>query len=100
MTFTIQPNDDVLVGTLKGRLDTIAAPEAAGPIQTLIDNADKTIILDCTELEFISSSGLRLFLTLRKASKAKNKDVIIRGANADIKQVFSITGFASLFKFE
>ena len=45
-------------------------------------------------------SGLRLFLTLRKASMAKGGKVLLRNVAPAIKQVFTITGFSSLFDFE
>ena len=99
MTFNIQNGGDTMTGVLTGRLDTAASQQFAADIQPLLDNADKHIVLDCENLEFISSSGLRLFLSLRKATIAKGGDVTIKGVSDEIKQVFTITGFYSLFKF-
>ena len=59
-----------------------------------------TIILDCSELAYISSSGLRLFLTLRKAAANKGGNVIVKSISDDIRQVFMMTGFLNLFKIE
>lgn len=100
MTFEITENNGTMVGVLNGRLDTAASVQFAKDIEPMIDNADKHIILDCNGLEFISSSGLRLFLSLRKATIAKGGDVTIKGVSAEVKQVFTITGFYSLFNFE
>ena len=100
MTLEIKNNGDQVVGTLVGRLDTAAAQQFAVDMEPLMDNADKHILLDCSQLEFISSSGLRLFLSLRKATIAKGGDITISGVSTDIKQVFTITGFYSLFTFE
>ena len=86
-------------GILIGRLDTAASAQFATDMQPLIDRADKHILLDCSQLEFISSSGLRLFLTLRKATIAAHGDVTIMGMNNEVKQVFTLTGFLRLFKF-
>ena len=86
-------------GILIGRLDTAASAQFATDMQPLIDRADKHILLDCSQLEFISSWGLRLFLTLRKATIAAHGDVTIMGMNNEVKQVFTLTGFLSLFKF-
>lgn len=99
MEIDIKTEGNGLVATLVGRLDTAAAPQFAIDIQPLIDNADKTITLVCDELTFISSSGLRHLLTLRKATMAKGGKVIISGVNAEIEQVFVITGFKTLFEF-
>lgn len=99
MILNISIEGDKVEGTLIGRLDTAAANDFATEMQPLMDNADKEITLVCNELEFISSSGLRLLLTLRKATMAKGGKVIISGVNADVSQVFTITGFNTLFEF-
>ena len=99
MTLDVKIDGLTATGILAGRLDT-AATQFANDMQPLLDNADKQIVLDCTGLEFISSSGLRLFLALRKASMAKGGKVLLRGVAPAIKQVFTITGFSSLFDFE
>lgn len=100
MTLEIKQSNDTITGILTGRLDTAASQQFAADMQPLMDNADKHIILDCQNLEFVSSSGLRLFLSLRKATIAKKGDVIIKNVSPEIKQVFVITGFVSLFTFE
>nr|QJR98062.1 hypothetical protein Prevot99_2210 [uncultured Prevotella sp.] len=100
MKLEIVQNDNTVTGILEGRLDTAASQQFAADMMPLLDNADKHIILDCSKLEFISSSGLRLFLSLRKATIAKGGDVTITGVSTEIKQVFTITGFYSLFIFK
>lgn len=100
MEVTINNEENKVVAQLKGRLDTAAAAQFSNDIATLSQQADKEITLDCSELEFISSSGLRLFLTLRKATMAKGGNVTVKNVSDEIKQVFAITGFTSLFKFE
>lgn len=99
MTLKINQSGDQIVATLAGRLDTAASSQFAADMQPLIDNADKAITLDCSAMEFISSSGLRLLLTLRKATIAQGGSVTITGVNENVKQVFAITGFYSLFNF-
>ena len=100
MTLTITPTEKQMIAQLSGRLDTAAAQQFSIDMQPLLDNADKDIVMDCNELTFISSSGLRLFLALRKETIAKGGNVTIKGVSAEIKQVFTITGFYSLFNFE
>lgn len=100
MKLNVTENARQMIGTIIGRLDTAAAAEFARSMQPLMDHADRPITLDCNELEFISSSGLRLFLTLRKETIAKGGSVTIKGLNKDVKQVFALTGFLNLFSFE
>jgi len=88
------------VATLIGRLDTLAAQEEASKFDTLAEKAGGTIVLECSQLEYISSSGLRLFLTLRKAAATKGGKVIVRDINHDVRSVFMITGFLNLFEIQ
>ena len=97
MNIRIEHEGNIVVARFAGRLDTAAAVEIMPDIQTLADQADKHSVLDCSELAYISSSGLRLFLTLRKESAAKGGKLQVRNINADIRQVFMMTGFISLF---
>ncbi len=98
MTINIQEQNGGFVAILSGRLDTPAAVKAQQDMVPLMENADKEITLDCTGLEYISSSGLRLFLALRKETTAKGGKVIIKNINDEIKKVFMMTGFFNLFE--
>ena len=97
MIFDIQENAQGIYATVSGRLDTPAAVKAQQEITPLLENADKAITLDCKDLEYISSSGLRLFLTIRKEVSAKGGSIVIENINEDIKKVFMMTGFFNLF---
>ena len=97
MTINIQEQNGGLTALFDGRLDTPAAIKAQQDMTPLMENADKEIVLDCTNLEYISSSGLRIFLALRKETAAKGGKVIIKNINEEIKKVFMMTGFFNLF---
>ncbi|MBP3203161.1 MAG: STAS domain-containing protein [Bacteroidales bacterium] len=85
---------------LIGRLDTAASQEVSDALQPLMDKAGGTLVLDCHEMTYIASSGLRIFLNLRKAAALKGGKVIVRGINSDIRNVFMMTGFLNLFQIE
>lgn len=88
------------VATLKGEMDTAAAAEAEEVLQPLYTSDGKDVIIDCTGLEYIASSGLRILLGILKGAKARGSKVTLRGVNDDIKNVFKLTGFISIFEFE
>ncbi|MBQ5980841.1 MAG: STAS domain-containing protein [Prevotella sp.] len=100
MEIDIKKTDNGYQVNLVGRLDTPAAVEAQKDFGELIENADKKITIDCTELKYISSSGLRLFLMLRKETSAKGGHLTVINVNEDIKEVFKITGFLNLFEIK
>lgn len=66
MKTTIVENGNQWVASFSGRLDTAASVQTAEDVKPLMQLSHKEIILDCTELEYISSSGLRIFLSIRK----------------------------------
>ncbi len=90
--------EDTVTAELIGRLDTPASLEVGNDLLILQNDADKTIVLDCTALEYISSSGLRIFLTLRKAANQKGGKVVVKNINDNIRSVFMMTGFLNLFE--
>ncbi|MBQ9418471.1 MAG: STAS domain-containing protein [Bacteroidales bacterium] len=99
MNTTIKEQNGELVATLEGRLDTAAAPQTEKDLAPLMAAAGKNVVLDCTKLEYISSSGLRIFLALLKAVKPAGGHVFIEGMSDDIRSVFAMTGFTQLFEF-
>jgi anti-sigma B factor antagonist len=98
MVIEIKERDGGMTAILNGRLDTPAAVKAQQEIGPLLENADKEIIFDCANLEYISSSGLRLFLTIRKEASVKGGKIIIENINDEIRKVFMMTGFFNLFE--
>ena len=97
MKTEIQQQGDTVTAILEGRLDTAAAPETEKEIQPLYELTGQTIVFDCSKLEYISSSGLRIFLGVLKNAKPKGSRVSIIGLNPDLKNIFAMTGFNHLF---
>ena len=100
MNTTIEEIDGKYVATLEGEMDTAAAMEAEEVLKPLYSSNGKDVIIDCTNLEYIASSGLRILLSILKSAKAAGSKVTMRNVNEDIKNVFKLTGFINLFEFE
>lgn len=98
MKTLVQNSDNQLIAQFIGRLDTASAVATAEDIKPLLEAMNKEIVLDCSQLEYISSSGLRIFLTIRKEAVAHGCKVVVSHISADIRQVFMMTGFISLFE--
>ena len=99
MKTTFQKENNDFVMYFEGRLDTASAPQTATETEVLYDCQGHDIILDCSKLEYISSSGLRIFLSILKNAKTVGSKVRIRNISEEIRSVFAITGFTSLFEF-
>ncbi len=100
MKTTIQEFEDRYLATLEGELDSAAAVEVEKTLQPLYTSKGRDIIIDCTNLEYIASSGLRILLSILKAAKACGHKVVMRNVNEDIRNVFELTGFINIFTFE
>ena len=85
------------VMSFKGRLDTPSSLQVGRDMRVLYDCEGHDIILDCTNLEYITSSGMRLFLDLLKVAKSKGSKCTLVGLNEDIYNVFNEVGFVNLF---
>jgi anti-sigma B factor antagonist len=85
------------VMAFEGRLDTPASVQAGRDMQVLNNCEGHDITLDCTALEYISSSGMRLFLDLLKTTREKGSQLILVGLHEDIRMVFDEVGFLNLF---
>ncbi len=98
MNLRIENNANGTLAHVEGRLDTINAPEFEKLMQPLLEGDAPTIELDCSGMEYIASSGLRLFLTLQKSVTARKGSLTLSGLRPDIKAVFDMTRFSSIFK--
>lgn len=100
MKTTIDEKDDKILVGLDGDLDSAAAQETEKAFQPLNEIKNKEIIIDCKNLNYISSSGLRLFLGLLKNCKPNGNSLVLENVNDNIKKVFSMTGFSALFNIK
>lgn len=100
MNVRIEEQDGNMVAILKGSLDTAAAAETEKAMSPLNEVEGKDIIIDCTDLAYISSAGLRIFLGILQNAQAKGGHVYITGINDSVRAVFTITGFSNIFEFK
>ncbi len=83
---------------LEGRLDTSTSPTLSKELDTCLDGV-QTLVFDLTDLEYISSSGLRVFLSAQKAMNKKGS-MIVKNASEMVMEIFDITGFVDILTIE
>lgn len=91
-------NGDDTVVELEGKLDTTTAPELDESLAGIVDTV-KSLVLDFSKLEYISSAGLRVILKTHKSVSA-NGNMKLIGVNDSIMEVFDITGFSDVLNIE
>jgi len=97
ITITHKPTAEGLEIFLEGRLDTAAAQTCADELEQLCAIGAKPLLIDCTKLEYIASSGLRILLLLRKKMQAQGGTIRLTNVNDEVLQVLKMTGFTALF---
>jgi len=100
MQINIQKNEQETIVRIHGELDTVATTEQADELQQVLDIADQALVIDCTELEYISSAGLRFFMQLKRESEAKGGRIRITHLNEDVADIFRMSGFQNIFQIE
>jgi anti-anti-sigma factor len=100
MEFAHEKQGDVVIVKLAGRLDSSAVQAAEDGFAAVLGDADPHLAIDMTGLEYISSAGLRVLLVLaKKVQQAKGK-VALFGLAANVREVFSVSGFDTIFSIQ
>jgi anti-anti-sigma factor len=94
----IETKDDITIITPEDRLDTTTSPEFEKVLTKQFNDNISTIIIDFSNIEYISSAGLRVLLLGTKAMKKKNGKLCICSLNEQVHEVFDISGLLHIFK--
>ena len=98
MTIEKKINNDAVTLIVSGRLDTQTAPELENELEAVLPGI-KELTFDMTNLEYVSSAGLRVILKAQKAMNAQGS-MKLTGVNDSIMEVFDITGFLDILTIE
>jgi anti-anti-sigma factor len=98
MEVKIEKIEDKTMVVLNGRLDTTNADKFQQDIAPLMQGDAPNIEIDCTDMEYTSSQGLRLFLMLQKSVVARKGNLVMRNMKPNVKEVFDITGFSNIIR--
>ncbi len=97
MDITERKLGNVNIISLAGRLDAYSASEVEKKLDSLIDTGQVQQVINLEKLEYISSSGLRVFLAVLKKARKQQGDLKLACLKPFIKEVFDIAGFTQLF---
>lgn len=97
MNVQVASSADYTLVSVEGRIDTTNAGEFEKSIMGVIEGGSTKIILDCSGLNYISSSGLRVFLVVQKKMMAIKGQFRLCNLQPGIKEIFDISGFSSIF---
>jgi len=100
MDISIEKKQNLLAIAVAGRLDTVNSGEFQKKVDESMDATVTDVTVDCSALEYISSSGLRVFMTLYKRTAPKGGKVTLTRLTPQVGEVLNITGMATLFNIE
>lgn len=97
MNIDVKNMNDYVVVSVEGRLDTTQSDNFEKNMLDLVTAGKNKIIIDCSKLEYISSSGLRVFLIMQKKMMTSSGQLRICCLQPAIREIFEISGFTMIF---
>ncbi|MBR6351294.1 MAG: STAS domain-containing protein [Firmicutes bacterium] len=98
MTINKIQEGEKLTIALQGRLDTTTAPQLEGELRSSV-NGISELVFDLTDLEYVSSAGLRVLLSAQKVMNRQG-NMTVRNVSSEVMDVFELTGFSEILNIE
>lgn len=93
-------NEKESIVTTAKRLDAVQAPLLKTELTKLLDEGHDNLVIDMKNTTYVSSVGLRVFLTAQKRINEKKGSMVLKNVSQQVMEVFDITGFSGLLTFE
>ena len=92
-------NENTTILSLKGRLDTVTSPKLQDALTDVLSDSDVTE-LDFSNIDYVSSAGLRVLLFGQKKAQASGKTMKLKNVSPEVMEVFEITGFSGMLTID
>jgi anti-anti-sigma factor len=89
--------NDFSIIAIDGRIDTLNSAVLESEMDQLHSSGETKIIIDCSDIKYISSSGLRVFLNAQKKAITTKGKLSLCNMQLPIREIFDISGFSSIF---
>ena len=98
MQIQVKKDQNVLIVSVQGRMDTVSAPDYQKRMEDLLDQGETEILMDFGKLEYVSSAGLRSILVAAKKAKSLGGGVSCCSLQDMVRKVFDISGFTGMLR--
>lgn len=98
MTTNVENENDIYTITINGRIDTLTAPELEQIFKEIEPKANK-LIFDMSGVEYISSAGIRVIVTIHKSMSSKD-GLVLRELTNNVSTIIRLTGFDMILTIE
>lgn len=96
MEINIETVEDIQIVELSGDIDASTAPEVQKQVVPLAAPGSK-ILMDMTQVPYMSSAGLRMLLSMYRQTEAKKGKLVLVGLSEELQDTMSVTGFLDFF---
>lgn len=93
----LEDYQDISIVEIEGRIDAKTASDIEQELITLQEQNRSKIIVDFSQVNYISSGGLRVFLTALKWTRANNGDLKLVSLEKNVEKIFKLAGFTKIF---
>ena len=97
MEIRVRKDNSINIVDITGKMDAVTSPEFDRQLNALTSVGENIFLFNLTGLEYISSAGLRSFLTAGKQVKASGGKLCLFGLDGPVKEVFGLSGFNTIF---
>lgn len=98
MELTEEKTGKCCVIGIKGRLDTMTYGQLEKRLSELFESGETKVLADCSRMDYISSSGLRVLLVGLKRARMLEGRFVLCALGENIREVFEISGFSNIFE--
>jgi len=100
MSYSYDANDGRWIVQLKGDIDIYSAPRFKEVINAAFEEKTVDLSLDCSELNYMDSTGLGVLIGALKRMKEHEKNIYIKNLKPNVRKLFNITGLDKIFILE
>ena len=98
MNITSTQQAGVCIISISGRVDSLTSAEVGRFFDEQIEKGQARLVLDLSQVDYMSSSGLRVLVSTLKNVRQHHGDLYLAGLQENIRQLFDLSGFTSIFK--
>ena len=98
MDISVQQSDQISIVSIAGSIDALTADQITGCIDERISSGEKHLVFDLSEVEFMSSAGLRAILGALKQTRQAGGDLYLAGAQRGVAGILRLSGFSKILK--
>jgi len=100
MEITVTLSREIPVYRLSGRLDVLTSPRLEERLEPLMSGEGRKVVLDCEDLRYVSSAGLRVFLSVLRHLQSHGGGVALSGLTGQVLELFELAGLEEMFLIE